>query len=48
MTDESMGNGRIVFSSPSENMLKAVVWVEHPYKEDETIIGLETTYKWVD
>ena len=42
-----MGNGKIVFTSPSENIMKAKVWVEHPYKEDELILGFVTKYKWV-
>ena len=43
-----MGAGRIEFSGPSENLMKVTVWVEHPYKEDETIIGFEGAYKWVE
>ena len=43
-----MGNGHIEFNGPSKNLMKVTVYVEHPYKEDETIIGFEGTYKWVD
>lgn len=43
-----MGNGKVVFTSPSEKILKAKVWVEHPYKEDELMVGLVAKYKWVD
>ena len=42
-----MGAGYIEFTSPSEDMMKATVHVEHPYKEDVLMIGFVAKYRWV-
>ena len=43
-----MGAGKIVFTSPSKKLLKAEVYVEAPYVEDSLVLGLVTTYRWVE